>query len=195
MKLTILLWKCLWSLHHLFSLPSAVTKMERTVKKINLCPEPHGGLALTDCQTSTQLLSHSSPWKGRGRKWHRKPHGLIKVQLLRKANTAHGSKVKRGINSLQPISRQMSSCFLGSKASIGIGVAWEDGWHHHKCPPIILLSFNFYFQEGHHMAWDIPLVMWVSCPGYSPSQSLAHLQPTDLQSCWWGVGEKALTLC
>lgn len=43
------------------------------------------------------------------------------------------------------------------------------------------------------MAWDMSLVFWVSCPSYSPSQSLAYLQPGDLQSCWWGVGEKALT--
>lgn len=45
------------------------------------------------------------------------------------------------------------------------------------------------------MAWDIPVGFWVSCPSYSPCQSLVHLQLTDLQSGWWGVGEKALTLC
>lgn len=145
MKLTVLLWKCLWNLYHLFSLPSGVTKMERTVKKINLCPESREGLALTDCQTSTQLLPHSSPSKGWWRKWHRKSHSLIKVQLLRKAKTAHGSKVERGIHLLQPSSRQMFSYFLGCNALIGIAVAWEERWHHHKCPLIILLSFSFSF--------------------------------------------------
>lgn len=129
----ILLWKCLWSLHHRFSWPSAVTKMERTVKIINLCPEPCGGLTLTDCQTSTQLLSHSSPWKGWKRKLHRKSHGLVKVQLR---------KAKREIH-YNPSAVRCPA--WDSKASIVIALAWEDRWHHHKYPPIILLSFSFYF--------------------------------------------------
>jgi len=59
-----------------------------------------------------------------------------------KSKLVHTSKAKRGINSLLPISRQISSCFLESRAGTCMAVAWEDKHHNHECPLFLLCSLS-----------------------------------------------------
>ena len=55
-------------------------------------------------------------------------------------------------------------------------------------------SFLLAFIAEHDVIWyGISLwSLWVSCPGYVPSQDLAHPQPTGEGG---NAGERALTLC
>lgn len=46
----------------------------------------------------------------------------------------------------------------------------------------------------HHVIRNIPLVAWVGCPGYVPSQDLAHPQPTVKGKCRTGSLDAAQAL-
>lgn len=89
------------------------------------------------------------------------------------------------------ISRQMSSHFLGSRASVRIPVAWKDKCHNHKCPRI--LPFPSAFHAEHSVTcWASCWSVWVSCPIYVPSQPFTHHQCTGLSEKW--LGRKSLML-
>jgi len=60
-----------------------------------------------------------------------------------KAKAMYGSKARRGIYSVAPIDRQISSHFLGSRAILCVVVALEDKYHNHKFLPHFL-SLSFY---------------------------------------------------
>lgn len=79
----------------------------------------------------------------------------------------------------------MSSHFQGSRASVQTAVALEDKCHSNKCPSS-LLSLSFY-------CWaDVIRSVWVSCPGYAPSQDLAH--PPGYWMRGGNIGETVLML-
>ena len=87
----------------------------------------------------------------------------------------------------------MSSHFPRSRTSVHVAVALEDKHCNNECSPLLLLlALSFYCWADVIWYGISPLSVWVSCPGYVPSQDLAHLS-----ACWWGdnAGETALMLC
>ena len=67
------------------------------------------------------------------------------------------TKGKEDIYSLLPTSKQMSSYFLGCRASTCIVVALENKHRKHKCPSPRLLSLTFDCWAWHCMVWNNPL--------------------------------------
>lgn len=88
-----------------------------------------GGFTLAGCQTPTQTLS--LPLLSRGENEVEKLMGWV-----RKPKTVQGSKTKREIYSLFPISRY----FLGSRASVHVAIACEYKHHNHDVSSFFPLS-------------------------------------------------------
>lgn len=89
------------------------------------------------------------------------------------------------------VRRQMSSHFLKCMDSASVAVTWE-GKHPSITPKVFLLPFILLSPSFYCWAWcyvvQISLwSIWVSCPGWFSSQSLAHSQHTH---CEGRVGKK-----
>lgn len=93
-KLTILIWKYLSSLHYLFSLWSPGTRME-SVKKINTSPEPSGGLTSTSCQMPTQPPCHSPFTTGLGEKMRSKSLWVEINTIIKKSKSCTQKQTKK----------------------------------------------------------------------------------------------------
>lgn len=115
-------------------------------------------------------------WRGNRRKVRRfvaQDNGI----LIMTARAVHGSKAKRVIHSLLQISRQTSSCFLGSMASAHMAVDWEDKHHDHEHSSFP--SVPWASTAEHNMMWSV-VSLWsvqLGCPSCVPSQSHALFQP------------------
>lgn len=70
--------------------------------------------------------------------------GWEKDSLIGKAKAVHTSKANQGINSLLPMSSQLQE----SQAPSHVMVAWEDKFHHSKCPPSLLYPSTLYTELG-----------------------------------------------
>jgi len=92
------------------------------------------------------------------------------------------SKTKEGIHSLPPISRQVFSCLLESRALSRVMVTWEDKHHHSKYPPLPSFSPRFICWSWCHMVQNIPLVSWDQLPQMCPLPTSYAPPPT----CRWG---------
>jgi len=84
-----------------------------------------------------------------------------------------GSKGKQVIYHLLMGSRD---CSATSQASVRVVVALEDKHRSNECPPFLLLSLSFYCCSDVIWYGTALWSVWVSCPGYVPSQDLAHPQ-------------------
>jgi len=89
----------------------------------------------------------------------------------------HTSKVKKGVHSLLPISRQVLSRLQGGRAPLRVTVTWEDKHPNSKYPSFLLPPAFI----ADHNSIRYGLSLWsagVSCPSCAPSQLLLHPQPT-----------------
>lgn len=66
--------------------------------------------------------------------------------------------------------------FLGSKVSVHCWLLWKTNTLT-KNPPHPPLSLSFYWVTCYSLSLRL---VWVSCPGYIPSQTFAHLQSSGL---------------
>lgn len=62
----------------------------------------------------------------------------------------------------------------GKQGSSHVIVSWEDKYYHSEHPALHYTSF--YCWAWRHIVWDIPLVIWISCPRCVPSHSPVHPQ-------------------
>lgn len=107
--------------------------------------------------------------------------------LIRKAKAVHASKAKIGINSLLPISRQVSSYFLESRTSACVALAWEDKRHNREYNSFLLCSLR---DCCCHMVWNIPLVS-AGVPAMEP----LSLMPTPSLFIGHDAGQSGLKRC
>lgn len=120
-----------------------------------------GGFTLAGCQTPTQTLSLPLLSRVGGENEIKKLMGWE-----RKPKAVQGSKTKREIYSLLPISRH----FLRSRASVPIAIAWEHKHHNHDVssffPFSLLLSLaetscSMVYSFGHFsLPASCPLLGW-----------------------------------
>lgn len=133
-----------------------------------------GGFILAGCQTPTQTLSLPLLSRMGGENEIKKLMGWVT-----KPKAVQGSKTKREIYSLLPISRH----FLGSRASVHIAIAWEYK-HHNMMSPHSSLYLCFMSITSRTMGYSFGhFSLPASCP----------------LSDWsfWGerIGKTALILC
>lgn len=112
-----------------------------------------------------------------------------KGNLIRKVKAAHRSKGKRENYLVFPISKQTSSHFQESRASVHTvftycALAWEEQ------PCIPFLYFSFYCWAQPYMVWNIHLFSLFQLCCLCP---LPTSCPPPSTSPW--VGKKTLTLC
>ena len=121
----------------------------------------------------TEPLAHSTPG-GMGERIRRvkvrKLMGWDKDSLIGKAKAVRTSKAKQGIHLLLPTGRQVLSHLQGSRAPSHVTVTWEDKHQYSECPPLPPPSPSFIHWVWYHMAQNIPLVGWITCPSCVPSQ-------------------------
>lgn len=105
--------------------------------------------------------------------------------LIGKAKAVHASKAKEGITALLPISRQISSCFLASRASACMALAWKYKHRDHEYPHFLLCHLSDHCWALRPVFWNTPLV-GAGCLSQLCHQSHAHSQPVH----WSGAGQR-----
>jgi len=81
--------------------------------------------------------------------------GQDKGSLMKKSKNCAQKQSKKKVLFSTSHQQVMSSCFLGSRASVHIVVASEDKHLNSECPP---LPLSWYRWAQCHMAWTIPLI-------------------------------------
>lgn len=127
-------------------------------------------------------LSYSAGW-GQNRRQARRFMDWDNNTLIRKAKAAQETKTEKGILSVLPNRRQMSSYCLGSRAPECITVAWEDKDHSHF-PSSYSFPQDFYCWAWQHRVRNITLV---SLGQLSQLCSLPTSHPPPAYLFWQGM--------
>lgn len=142
-----------------------------------------GGLILVGCQVLTKWLYHSSPqqdWEGRKQS--------RKTPKVMDQHTGGWKKESLCVKAedVWPFPRRW--------ASVGRVVAPEE--KHFKKPPLNTAPFSSFLSGFNAKQWNemerngtgrytvYLWSVWVSYPGYAPSQDLAHPYPAGEGECW-----------